>query len=58
MSNIEIAGMIKVNRRNSDEIGISRATFLDLVEPGTLVKFKGTLVGSSITWEEAELEDD
>jgi len=41
-----------------NEIGISRATFLGLVEPGTLVKFKGDLEGSTITWDEAELEDD
>jgi len=37
---------------------ITSATFLGLVKPGTLVKFKGTLSGSTITWEEAELEDD
>jgi hypothetical protein len=37
---------------------ISRATFLDLVQPGTLVKFKSNLAESTIIWDEAELEDD
>jgi hypothetical protein len=36
---------------------ISRQQFLDLVQPGTLVKVKGELLGSSILYEEAELED-
>jgi hypothetical protein len=46
------------NFQDIDEIGISRATFLDLVQPGTLVKFKGELSSGTITWDEAELEDD
>ena len=42
-----------------NEIPISQATFLSLVEPGTLVKFKGDLENSvPIIWDEAELEDD
>ena len=36
---------------------ISSQQFLDLVELGTLVKVKGTLNGSNIDYEEAELED-
>jgi hypothetical protein len=40
-----------------DEIPISSQQFLDLVQPGTLVKFKGVLVGSNIVFDEAELED-
>ena len=40
-----------------NDVLISRATFLDLVQPGTLVKFKGAL-GVPIIWDEAELEDD
>jgi hypothetical protein len=36
---------------------ISQQQFLDLVQPGTLVKVKGELLGSSILYEEAELED-
>jgi len=45
------------NFENVDEQKILRSKFFDLVQPGTLVKFKGELNGS-ITWEEAELEDD
>ena len=41
-----------------NEVSISRTTFLNLVEPGTLVKFQGTLTGTAILYEEAELEDD
>ena len=41
-----------------NELTISRTTFLDLVQPGTLVKFQGTLTGSTIVYDEAELEDD
>jgi len=40
---------------------ISRATFLNLVQPGVLVKFKGDLTASpppTVTWGTAELEDD
>jgi len=36
---------------------ISQQQFLDLVQPGTLVKVKGDLIGPNITYEEAELED-
>jgi len=48
------------NFQDIDEIGISRATFLGLVQPGTLVKFKGDLLSgvTPIIWDEAELEDD
>ncbi len=48
------------NFQDIDEIGISSATFLGLVEPGTLVKFKGDLLSGvpPIIWDEAELEDD
>ena len=46
------------NFEDTDEMGIPRATFLGLVEPGTLVKFKGALVAPDILWDEAELEDD
>jgi len=46
------------NFQDIDEIGISSATFLGLVEPGTLVKFKSNLAASTIIWDEAELEDD
>ena len=45
------------NFEDADEQGVSRATFLGLVELGTLVKVKGNLVAPNITWEEAELED-
>ena len=41
-----------------DDLPISSATFLGLVQPGTLVKFKGDLAASTIIWDEAELEDD
>ena len=40
-----------------DEIPVSSQQFLDLVQPGTLVKFKGILQGPDIVFEEAELED-
>ena len=46
------------NFENVDEQKISRSTFFDLVQPGTLVKFKGELSSGTITWDEAELEDD
>lgn len=47
------------NFEDVNDLGISRATFLDLVQPGTLVKFKGDLENSvPIIWDEAELEDD
>ena len=46
------------NFQDIDEIGISSAMFLGLVEPGTLVKFKGILMPPDIIWDEAELEDD
>lgn len=36
---------------------ISRPTFFGLVQPGTLVKIKGNLVGATPNWSEAELED-
>ncbi len=47
------------NFQDIDENGISRATFLGLVQPGTLVKFKGDLLSgvTPIIWDEAELED-
>jgi len=41
-----------------NDVPISRATFLDLVQPGTLVKFKSNLAASTLIWDEAELEDD
>jgi hypothetical protein len=43
-----------------DDLPISSATFLGLVQPGTLVKFKGDLLSGvpPIIWDEAELEDD
>jgi hypothetical protein len=40
-----------------DEFPVSGQQFLDLVQPGTLVKFKGILQGPDIVFEEAELED-
>jgi hypothetical protein len=40
-----------------DENMISRQQFLDLVQPGTLVKVEGDLNGSTIMYVEAELED-
>ncbi len=46
------------NFKDAGEFGITRATFLSLVEPGTLVKFKGVLAAPDIIWDEAELEDD
>jgi len=46
------------NFEDIDELGISRATFLSLVQPGTLVKFKGVLAAPDVIWDEAELEDD
>jgi hypothetical protein len=36
---------------------ISRSQFFGLVQPGTLVKIKGNLVGATPNWGEAELED-
>jgi hypothetical protein len=45
------------NFENTDEQGISRSTFLGLVQLGTLVKVKGELLAPNILWEEAELED-
>ena len=45
------------NFKDSNENIISRQQFLDLVQPGTLVKFKGVLGVSNIVFEEAELED-
>lgn len=36
---------------------MSRAAFFAAVNVGTLVKVKGTLNGTVVTWEEAELED-
>jgi hypothetical protein len=54
-----IVDTIKISQfEDVNDKPISRATFLGLVEPGTLVKFKGDLAGSTITWDEAELEDD
>jgi hypothetical protein len=41
----------------SDEGMISRQEFLDLVQPGTLVKVEGDLIGMAIVFSEAELED-
>ena len=43
-----------------DDLPISSATFLGLVQPGTLVKFKGDLLSgvTLIIWDEAELEDE
>ena len=52
---------ISSNFQDVDHMSISRATFLNLVQPGVLVKFKGALTVSpppTITWDEAELEDD
>ena len=43
--------------KDTEEMPVSRATFLSLVQPGTVVKFKG-LAGPLILWDEAELEDD
>ena len=47
------------NFEDANDMGISHETFLDSIEPGTLVKFQGVLEGSpiAITWNEAELED-
>ncbi|HSW51835.1 MAG TPA: DUF5666 domain-containing protein, partial [Sulfuricaulis sp.] len=45
------------NFQDVNEQGVTRATFLGLVQPGTLVKFKGDLQGQTILWDEAELED-
>ena len=56
----DISDTTPSNFEDIDEIGISRVTFLGLVEPGTLVKFKGDLLSGvpPIIWNEAELEDD
>lgn len=40
-----------------NDVPIDRGTFLNRVQRGILVKFKGTLTGATITWSEAELED-
>ena len=37
---------------------ISSTAFLGLVQKGTIVKFKSASAGPTITWDEAELEDD
>ena len=45
--------------QDTNENGVSRTTFLGLVQPGTLVKFGADLSnGVPIIWDEAELEDD
>lgn len=54
----DISDTTPSNFEDIGELGISRATFLGLVEPGTLVKFKGILMPPDIIWDEAELEDD
>lgn len=61
--NISILG-VTVNTSSSNfqfedvnDVVIPRATFFGSVRPGTLVKIKGTLAGTSVTWDEAELED-
>lgn len=40
-----------------DDGPMSRAAFFAAVQVGTLVKVKGTLNGTVVTWDEAELED-
>ena len=42
---------------NIDDAPIQRQQFLDAAQPGVLVKFKGDLQGSTIVYDEAELED-
>ncbi len=54
----DISDTTPSNFEDIDELGISRATFLSLVQPGTLVKFKGVLAAPDVIWDEAELEDD
>jgi hypothetical protein len=44
--------------RDVNDVPIDRGTFLSRVQRGTLVKFRGTLSGATVTWnQEAELED-
>ena len=40
-----------------DDGSMNRASFFAAVQVGTLVKVKGTLNGTVVTWDEAELED-
>ena len=40
-----------------DDGPISRASFFSAVKVGTLVKVQGRLVGGTVQWREAELED-
>ncbi|MBY0248686.1 MAG: hypothetical protein K2Q17_13565 [Nitrospiraceae bacterium] len=40
-----------------DDGSMNRASFFAAVQVGTLVKVKGTLNGTVVTWEEVELED-
>jgi Domain of unknown function (DUF5666) len=43
---------------SSGSVSITRSAFLAALKPGTVVKAKGDLSGSSATWKEMELEND
>ena len=40
-----------------NDFAIGRSLFFTAASAGTLVKVQGTLAGTVVTWEEAELED-
>jgi hypothetical protein len=54
---IDTSGMSDANFKGLDDGTIGRAAFFNAVKVGTLVKMKGRLNGSVVTWREAEMED-
>jgi hypothetical protein len=55
---VDTSGIADANFKGLDDGTIGRAAFFNAVKVGTLVKMKGRLNGSVVTWGEAELEDE
>lgn len=56
-TSVDTAGLQNDDFEGLNDQVIGRAAFFSAVKVGTLVKVQGRLVGTTVTWREAELED-
>jgi len=54
---VDTTGIPDTNFQGIEDTPIGRAAFFATIAPGKLVKAQGTLSGTSVTWQEVELED-
>lgn len=53
---VDTSAISDVNFKDANDVSIGRTAFFAAIKAGSVVKFKGDLSGSAVTWEEAEIE--